>query len=108
MRCIWLDDFREAPEDWERTYWPDEMIEKLQDNNVDVISLDHDLGNDERGTGYDVLVWALMRGCCPDNVRMVTSNPVGRDRMIAALESEGYEKCGPWHIRPWPTEDEDE
>jgi len=69
--------------------------------------MDHDLGDVDEPTGYDVLVWALMRDACPDNVRMVTSNPVGRDRMIAALENAGYEKCGPWHIRPW-TEEENE
>ena len=57
--------------------------------------MDHDLGTDE--TGYDVLVWALARSCVPDNVYFVTSNPVGRDNMAAALEAEGYQKKGNWY-----------
>jgi len=61
--------------------------------------MDHDLGTDE--TGYDVLTWALERGCCPDSVYFVTSNPVGRDNMARALEAHGYEKTGPWYCKPW-------
>ena len=61
--------------------------------------LDHDLGDVDLPTGYDVLVWALMRGCVPPNVQLVTSNPVGRDRMIAALENAGYTKKNSYYIK---------
>lgn len=40
-----------------RVYWPDETIAFLEKGGVELISLDHDLGDDERGTGYDVLLW---------------------------------------------------
>jgi hypothetical protein len=61
--------------------------------------LDHDLGDVGEPTGYDVLVWALERGCAPPNVFFVTQNPVGRDRMISALENAGYTKKNHWYIK---------
>lgn len=55
---IFLDDCREAPAGWVRTYTPKETIELLKFNQVEALSLDHDLGDDERiSTGYDVLLW---------------------------------------------------
>jgi len=55
---IWLDDVRPAPsEEWTHCHWPNEVIELLKLGDVEVVSLDHDLGDDERGTGYDVVLW---------------------------------------------------
>tara|TARA_R110002049_G_scaffold285698_4_gene467063 strand:- start:225547 stop:225711 length:165 start_codon:yes stop_codon:yes gene_type:complete len=52
---VYLDDERETPQGWIRVYWPDEAIELLRSGEVIEISLDHDLGDDNRGTGYDVI-----------------------------------------------------
>ena len=41
----------ETPDGWHRVYWPDEAIELLKTGKVTEISLDHDLGDDERCTG---------------------------------------------------------
>jgi hypothetical protein len=54
---IFLDDERLAPTDWLQARWPDEIISYLAKSMVTDISLDHDLGDDARGTGYDVLLW---------------------------------------------------
>jgi hypothetical protein len=54
---IYLDDVRETPEGWYRCFWPEEVIAILKSGTVTEVSLDHDLGNDGRGTGYDVLLW---------------------------------------------------
>jgi hypothetical protein len=54
---VYLDDERTTPEGWTRVYWPSEAIELLQTGQVTELSLDHDLGNDARGTGYDVVLW---------------------------------------------------
>jgi len=89
---IWLDDAREAPEGWLRAFWPDEVFSLLMNYKVDVISLDHDLGNDERGTGYDVLL-ALELAVVENKltkipeVRIHTANGAARKRMEQALES---------------------
>jgi hypothetical protein len=44
----------------------------------------------EIDTGYDVMVWAIQNRLLPNRVQLVTSNPVGRKNMRAALEREGY------------------
>lgn len=89
----------------EYTMWL--LIDDVRDLNADAIArtpeagkrllgagpwsclcLDHDLGTPE--SGYDVLVWALTNDCLPRRVQLVTSNPVGRRNMAAALEVAGY------------------
>ncbi len=47
---VYLDDLRTEPKGWRRVYWPDEAIELLATGTVEEISLDHDLGDDDRGT----------------------------------------------------------
>ncbi|WP_204799089.1 cyclic-phosphate processing receiver domain-containing protein [Aeromonas allosaccharophila] len=54
---VFLDDERITPAGWVRAYWPEEVIELLETGNVTIVSLDHDLGDDAHGTGYDVIVW---------------------------------------------------
>ncbi|MEB8288049.1 hypothetical protein OKT24_20050 [Aeromonas veronii] len=54
---VYLDDERITPAGWVRAYWPEEVIELLETGNVTIVSLDHDLGDDAHGTGYDVIVW---------------------------------------------------
>lgn len=54
---VFLDDLRIAPDGWVHVYWPDEAIALLKTGDVEEISLDHDLGDDARGTGYDVIIW---------------------------------------------------
>ena len=76
---IFLDDIRETPDGWERCYWPNDMIELLKTENVSVISLDHDLGDDDRGKGSDVLNWILEQvihntGFVPPNIIIHTDN----------------------------------
>ncbi|ELP5899903.1 hypothetical protein QTV49_001820 [Vibrio vulnificus] len=56
---IYLDDLRETPDLFIRTYTPSETILLLnQYKYVGILSLDHDLGDDfDIGTGYDVVNW---------------------------------------------------
>lgn len=54
---VYLDDERDTPDGWVRVYWPNEAIEFLKGGGVEEISLDHDLGDDDCGTGYDVVLW---------------------------------------------------
>jgi hypothetical protein len=90
---VYLDDVREAPVGWMRVYWPDEAIALLESGAVTEISLDHDLGDDTRGTGYDVVRWieeaVFTRHFVAPSIHIHSANPVGRDRMtrgIAAIE----------------------
>lgn len=88
---VFLDDERATPEGWVRVYWPDEAIALLQTGQVNEISLDHDLGDDDRGTGYDVLLWIeeamRLRGFVPPRMHVHSANPAARVRMLAAVAS---------------------
>lgn len=86
---VWLDDERPGPPGWITVRWPQEGINWLQTNKVTHISLDHDLGDDARGTGYDVIVWIEreMRrtGFRPPNIVIHSANPAARERMAAGV-----------------------
>lgn len=88
---VYLDDLRTAPEGWVHVLWPDEVIDLLQTGEVTELSLDHDLGDDNRGTGYDVLVWIeeaiAMHGFVPPVINVHSANPAAVQRMEAALRS---------------------
>lgn len=88
---LWLDDVRPAPEGWTWVKTAREAIALLAQGDVTVCSLDHDLGAEE--SGYDVLLWieACMAagawyGALPE-FHIHSANPVGRERMMAALRS---------------------
>lgn len=88
---IYLDDERTTPDGWLRVYWPDEAIRLLKNNTVTEISLDHDLGDDERGTGYDVLKWieeaVALHDFEPPVIHIHTANASARQKMQLAVES---------------------
>jgi len=82
---LYLDDERKAPEGWIRVFWPDEAIEWLKTGMVSEISLDHDLGDDNRGTGYDVILWieeeVIIHGFTPPNIIVHSANSSARHKM---------------------------
>jgi len=98
--AVWLDDERDPQSDigrqkgasgsetWVKT--APEAIQLLENGNVASISLDHDLGPDENGSGYDVAKWIeeqAYHGNLPRLQWAVHSdNPVGVKNMRAALE----------------------
>ncbi len=88
---VFLDDERTAPDGWVQVRWPDEAIELLKSGDVDELSLDHDLGDDDRGTGYTVLLWleeqVLVHGMQPPKKIVVHSaNTSARQKMEAAIK----------------------
>lgn len=87
---LYLDDARDTPEGWERVYTANECILRLAQGDVDTLSLDHDLGLESAGTGYDVVCWLELRAHAgldvPRIITIHSSNPVGRERMTAGLK----------------------
>lgn len=75
-----------------------EGLYALEAYPVTHLYMDHDLGEDSTN-GYEVLTLALELGLCPENVFLVTSNPVGRQNMESALLNSGYRKIGNWFRR---------
>ena len=88
---VFLDDERDTPAGWVRTYWPEEVIELLKSGNVTEVSLDHDLGDDAHGTGYSVLLWieeqVIVNGMRPPALLVHSANSSARLRMEAAIAS---------------------
>jgi len=88
---IFLDDERATPEGWVRAYWPDEVIALLERGGVTEVSLDHDLGNDERGTGYDVVLWVeeavATRGFVAPKLVVHSANTSARSKMEQGITS---------------------
>lgn len=91
---VYLDDERETPEGWRRTYTAEETIELLNAERVEVLSLDHDLNESHYArdysdgrTGYAVLLWLVERvsedpTMHVPRIRLHTMNPEGRARML--------------------------
>ena len=88
---VFLDDERVTPDGWVRVYWPDEAIAFLESGQVSEISLDHDLGDDERGTGYDVVLWieeaVHVRGFSPPKMRVHSANSSARQKMELGIQA---------------------
>jgi len=68
-----------------------ECIALLETEQVDFISFDHDLGNDEDGTGYDVAKFIeerVVRGTMePIEYSVHSANPVGANNIDNAMKS---------------------
>lgn len=86
---VFLDDLRTEPTGWVRVFWPSQAIALLKSGLVTEISLDHDLSDDHRGTGYDVLLWiekaVHLRNFAPPRMHVHSANSSARMRMQAAI-----------------------
>ncbi|MEX0739812.1 MAG: cyclic-phosphate processing receiver domain-containing protein [Pseudohongiella sp.] len=88
---VYLDDERPTPIGWVRAYWPQEVIALIEAGEVTEVSLDHDLGDDERGTGYDVINWleeaVAVRGLVPPKIVVHSANSSARVKMESGIAS---------------------
>lgn len=88
---IYLDDERPTPDGWMRVYWPDEAIRLFKGGSIEEISLDHDLGNDAGGTGYDVILWieqaVALCGFRAPRITIHSANSSAADKMRASVEA---------------------
>ena len=88
---IYLDDERHTPDGWTRCCWPEEVIELLKTRTVTELSIDQDLGDDDHGTGYDVLLWieeqVVVSNFVPPTMSIHSANSSARKRMLAAIDS---------------------
>jgi hypothetical protein len=88
---VYLDDERIAPSGWTQVRWPDEAIALLRTGEVDEISLDHDLGDDEHGTGYSVILWieqaVATAGFRPPIITVHSANSSARKKMELGIQA---------------------
>lgn len=85
MIHVYLDDFRPAPKGFTLALNADECILLLEQCEVDVLSLDYDLGWG-RKTGYDIAAWIVRNNKFPREIYLHSSNPSARLRMYELLD----------------------
>jgi hypothetical protein len=60
------------------------VIALLEQGGVTHVSLDHDLGDDQRGTGYDVILWieeaVALKGFTPPALFVHSANSSAREK----------------------------
>jgi hypothetical protein len=91
---LWLDDLRPAPKEWRWCKTVAEAIEVMETEDVEAMSLDHDLddwssagGTPRERTGLDFVDWMVEHNRWPAQKPVVHSaNPVGRQRMKATID----------------------
>jgi hypothetical protein len=102
---LYLDDLRCPPFGWDLVRTADECIAVLESGKVEELSLDHDLADEHYAsgepldgyrekTGMSVVDWMVETGTWPTVVYIHTLNPVGRGRMLAAVQ-----RHAPEHVR---------
>lgn len=88
---IYLDDERPTPSGWVGCRWQDEVVRLLKSGAVTELSLDHDLGDDARGTGYDVVLWMEEQVATtdfqPPTIVVHSANVSARAKMEAGIRS---------------------
>lgn len=81
---VFLDDVRDCPSSfyWVRNY--EECVDILKNCDIDIISLDHDLG--ENKTGYDVVKFMVQESIFPKEIYIHSANPIGAQNMKDLLK----------------------
>ena len=86
---IYLDDLRDCPEGFTIARTMDDAIKLLEENDVEILSLDHDLGESKDGEllpdGYDFVKYFCVNGLSVGKIYMHTDNGVGRANMYETL-----------------------
>lgn len=88
---VYMDDRRETPEGWTRTYTAYETIELLKTGSVKTLSLDNDLGLDQP-EGYNVMNWIeeqvfVNNFVAPEEIIIHSSNTARKSQMEAAIHN---------------------
>lgn len=89
---LWVDDERPMPSDFtHHAKTAADAIRILTSQIVEYISLDHDLGPEHAGNGYEIASWIEFRAYSKTLRRISwavhSANPIGRARMIVALKN---------------------
>jgi hypothetical protein len=87
---LYVDDLRDCPAGFVLARNVQEAIYYLENYKIHILSLAHDLGEDENGnllpTGYDLVKYICANGLRADKIYLHTDNIVGRDNMFHTLK----------------------
>lgn len=86
---LYVDDLRDCPEKYIIARNVSEAIYYLEKYDVEILSLDHDLGEDNFGnlmpSGYDLVKYMCKNAIMVKKIFIHTDNPVGRENMYETL-----------------------
>lgn len=88
---LYVDDLRDCPKNFILAKTVEKSIYYLKNFNIDILSLDHDLGEDEKGnlllTGYDLVKYICENGYMLkiNKIYLHTDNVVGKENMYYTL-----------------------
>jgi len=86
---LYVDDLRKCPSNFILAKNIEVAKKLFKDYDIDILSLDHDLGEDENKvilqTGYDLVKYICENNISIKEVFIHTANPVGRDNMYCTL-----------------------
>lgn len=85
MIHVYLDDLRPCPQGFTLAKDVKECILLLQEFDVDILSLDHDLGWSTMETGMDVVIWLTQQRKFPKTIYIHTSSPSACTAMYQTL-----------------------
>jgi len=83
MIKLFLDDLRQPFKDFQLVKSYSECIKLLDVRNVEVISLDHDLGS--KKSGYDVAMYMIKNNIYPRQIYIHSANPVGTQNIYQLI-----------------------
>jgi len=87
---LYVDDLRDCPEGFTVARTMDKAIHYFETQPIHILSLDHDLGEDEHNnllpTGYDLVKIICEKGYRADKIYIHTDNGAGRDNMFHTLK----------------------
>lgn len=87
---LYVDDLRDCPEGYTVARTVEEALYYLRNHKVNILSLDHDLGEDKNHnllpTGYDLVKTMCEERLRADKIYLHTDNPVGRENMYETLK----------------------
>jgi hypothetical protein len=86
---LYVDDLRDCPDDFVVARTVEQAKYYLENFQIEILSLDHDLGTDEQGnllsTGYDLVKYICEKGLRAERIYLHTDNSVGRENMYHTL-----------------------
>lgn len=86
---LYLDDMRDCPNNFILAKNYQTALYLIENNDIDILSLDHDLGEDKDGNllknGYDLVKYFCENGLYAKRIYIHTDNPVGRENMYKTL-----------------------
>lgn len=86
---LYIDDLRDCPDGFVIARTVEQAKYYLENFQIDILSLDHDLGSDDKGnllpTGYDLVKYICEYGLRVEKIYLHTDNAVGRENMYQTL-----------------------